>query len=155
MRVHPIDLSRSRTLSRAIAFAAQGVALKHPWHSWSGVRGGDGAVVIAMRSTDVQVDGSGSRCLLWAPAIGPDAEFEWTSHQERLEHCALATRRGAAEGLVSYGRENVFNPDEVLAVRVVKVGTQYWAKWGAVTRTRRSRRFRMPGTRSADARLAA
>ena len=155
MPVHPIDLSRPRILSRAIAFAAQGVALKHPWHSWSGVRGGDGAVVIAMRSTDVQVDGSGSRCLLWAPATAPDADFEWTSHQERLEHCALATRRGAAEGLVSYGRENVFNPDEILAVRVVKVGKQYWAKWGAVARARRSKRVRMPGTRSADARLAA
>lgn len=155
MPVHLTDPTRTRRLSRAVAFEAQGVALRHPWHSWSGVRGCDGGVVFAMRSTDVQVDDRGSRCLLWAPAFAPAADFEWTSHQERLAHCALATRHGAAAGLVSYGVENAFDPDEVLALRVMRVGKQYWAKWGVVARARRSKRFWVPGARSADARLAA
>lgn len=155
MPVHPIELFRPRILSRAMAFAAQGVALKYSWHSWSGVRDGDGTVVIAIRSSDVWVDECGSRCLLWTPAIEPNADLEWASHQERLEHCTLATRRRAAEGLVSYGKENVFNHDEVLDLRVLKVGRQYWAKWGAVARARRSKRFTAAGAKFADARLAA
>jgi hypothetical protein len=138
-----------------MAFRAQGVTLKYPSHSWSGVRGGDGAVVVAIRATDVQVHDWGCSCLLWSPAIGPGEELERASHQERLEHCFLAVCHGTAEALVAYGQDAAFNAGEVIALSVVKIGNQYWARWGSVARAEDSTRYVLPGMSPAEASLAA
>jgi hypothetical protein len=46
---------------------------------------------------------------------------------------------GGAEGLLVYGDSAAVDPEIVLALRVVKRGPDYWAKWGSVTRTVGSR----------------
>lgn len=155
MPVYQINLARSRRLSRIMAFGAQGVTLKYPLHSWSGLRGDDGVVVVAIRATDVRVDDYGSSCLLWSPAIDPNGGMERASHLERFEHCSLAVRHGTAEALLAYGKDAAFAADEVIALRVVRIGNQYWAKWGSVARAEDSHRFMLPGVRSAAACLAA
>jgi hypothetical protein len=138
-----------------MAFEAQGVTLKYPSHSWSGVRGSDGGVVVAIRATCVQVDDGGCSCLLWSPAIEAKEWMERASHQERLEHCRLAVRHGTAEGLLAYGETAAFDADDVVALLVAKIGTQYWARWGSVARAGNSTRFVLPGMRPAEARFAA
>lgn len=155
MSVHPLNPAWPRRLSRLMAFAAQGVTLKYPSHSWSGLRGDDGVVVIAVRANDVWVDDWGCSCLLWSPAIEPNDGMEWASHQERLEHCALAVRHGIAEALVAYGKDAVFDADEVITPRVIRIRSQYWAKWGSVARAEKSHRFVPSGTRPAETCLAA
>lgn len=122
-----------RRLPRANAFAARGVTLRYPDRSWSGVSARDGAVVLAMRTVDVHVDDNGSSCLLWARLM------DWVhgpSKQERLEHCRLAMLRGTAEGLLDYGEAAGVNPDEAVSLRVIRIGGEYWAKWGSATRPR-------------------
>jgi hypothetical protein len=133
-------------LSRAMAFESQGVLLEHPSHSWSGVRGSDGAVVVAIHASWIQVGDDGCCCLLWSPANRAEAWMERVSHQERLEHCRLAVRRDAADGLLAYGEEAMFDADEVIALSVAKIGDQYWAKWGSVARAEEASRFIRPGT---------
>ena len=77
-----------RKVSRVQAFAGQGVSLRFPARSWSGVREDDGAVVIAIREGEVQSAFDGFRCLLWAPVI--EGATEWIDRPakaERLQHC--------------------------------------------------------------------
>src|SRR2546426_7160576 len=57
----------ARRLSRVHAFEAQGVTLRYPARSWSGVRFDDGVVVFALRECDVEGHDDGFSCLLWAP----------------------------------------------------------------------------------------
>jgi hypothetical protein len=111
--------------------------------------------VVAIRATDVQVHDWGCSCLLWSPAIGPSEEIQSASHQERLEHCVLAVCHGTAEALVAYGRDAAFNAGEVIALSVLKIGNQYWARWGSVARAEDSTRYRLPGMSPAEASLAA
>jgi hypothetical protein len=150
-----IDSRWKRRLSRAAAFEAQGVALEHPSHSWSGVRGRDGAVVIAIRAACIQVDDGGCSCLLWSPAIGAEEWMERATHEERLGHCRLAVRLGTAEGLLAHGDDAVFYAGELIALVVVKVGTQYWGRWGSVARAEDSSRFVVAGMSPAEACFAA
>jgi hypothetical protein len=122
-------------LSRYRAFELRGVTLKNPARSWGGVRAGDGVVILALWADDILSDDRGSSCLLWArhgnPAHGcSDSD----SRQERLQHCRLAALHGGAEGLLVYGDTAAIDPDILLALRVVKHGEEYWAKWGSVTR---------------------
>jgi hypothetical protein len=146
--------ARGRRLSRAGAFAAQGVRLRHPAHSWSGVRFGDGAVVLAIRASDVRMDDHGCSCLLWERRAGGFARWlDSLGEQERLEHCRLAVRNGGAQGLLVHG-EGV-DPLEVIALRVVKLGSAYWAKWGSVARVERSDRVAPSALRRFEACLAA
>jgi hypothetical protein len=133
-----------------MAFDAQGVTLRYPSHSWSGVRGTDGAVVIAIRATCIQVDDGGCSCLLWSPAIAAKEWMERASHEERLEHCRLAVRYGAADGLLAYGERAAFDADEVIALLVVKVGDRYWARWGSVARAGNPSRPIVPCMRPAE-----
>jgi len=122
-----------RRLPRANAFAARGVTLKYPDRSWSGVSVRDGAVVLAMRTIDVRVNDDGCSCLLWARAM------DWVhgpSQQERLEHCQLAMLHGTAEGLLDYGESAGVDLDESVSLRVIRIGSEYWAKWGSATRPR-------------------
>jgi hypothetical protein len=138
-----------------MAFEAQGVTLKYPAHSWSGVRCKDGGVVVAIRAADVEVDERGCRCLLWSPVIGSAEGMESASHRERFEHCSLAVRRGAAEAILAHGADAAFDAHEVVALSVVRIGNQYWGKWGAVARAEGGHRFMRPGPAQVVARAAA
>jgi hypothetical protein len=122
-------------LSRFRAFEMRGVTLKDPSHSWSGVRADDGVVILALWAGDIFTDGQGSSCLLWTSR--GDGVYGWkerASSHERLEHCRLAVLHGGAEGLLVCGDTGAVDPEIVLALRVVKRGGDYWAKWGSATR---------------------
>ena len=127
-------------LSRFRAFEMRGVTLKYPSRSWGGVRADDGAVILALWAGDIFSDAQGSSCLLWtACGDGECRSMDYASRQERLEHCRLAVLHGGAEGLLVYGDTAAVDPEIVLALRVVKRGADFWAKWGSVTRTIGSR----------------
>ena len=127
-------------LSRYRAFELRGVTLKYPSRSWGGVRADDGAVILALWAGDIFTDSQGSSCLLWtAGGDGECRSMDYASRQERLEHCRLAVLHGGAEGLLVYGDTAAVDPEIVLALRVVKRGADYWAKWGSATRTIGSR----------------
>ncbi len=122
-----------RKVSRIEAFAEQGVSLRFPARSWSGVRADDGAVVIAVREGEVQSAFDGFRCLLWAPVI--EGATEWIDRPakaERLGHCRLAVLNGGAEGLLVGGPRGEVNVDSVLTLRVELREGEYWAFWGSV-----------------------
>lgn len=145
-------------LSRLRAFEMRGVTLRDPSLSWGGVRCDDGAVVLALWAGDILADDQGCSCLLWAPAIARG----WTdgvSRQERLDHCRLAVLHGGAEGLLVCGDAALVDPDIILALRVVKLGDEYWAKWGSAVRTLGTRAFEKTPKRSPqrfdDRRIAA
>ena len=126
---------RNAEASRARAFHQRGVILTFPARSRSGLRSDDGVVVFAMVAAQVRSDDWGFSCLLWAPAArAARAPLDVPSHAERLAHCRLALRDGMAEGFLIYGEEAAAPADEALALRVVKAGSEYWAKWGAATR---------------------
>ena len=121
-------------ISRIQAFTDQGVTLAYPARSWSGVREGDGAVVIGMREAEVQVSAEGFRCLLWSPVI--EGATEWVDRpikHERLGHCRLAFAYGGADGLVVCGARAEVEAGFVLSLRVEKVGAEYWAFWGKLS----------------------
>lgn len=125
----------ARTLSRIEAFKAQGVSLKYPTRSWSGVRWEDGVVVIAMRDADIQVQDEALSCLLWIPVIeGATSWSDSPSKQERLEHCRLAVLHGGADGLIVCGEAARVKADVLLSLRVEKRRDQYWATWGPTAR---------------------
>ena len=117
-------------LTRFRAFGARGVKLKYPSRSWSGVRGDDGAVILAIRARDLRRHKRGSRCMLWGPH-GLQAAMDRAAFDERLRHCRLAELRGGAEGLLTYGDDATVDPDVVLSLRVVRRGAEYWAEVGA------------------------
>lgn len=120
-----------KTLSRAAAFRAQGVALTYPSASWSGVRSDDGMVVFIVRAEDVIVDSEGFRCLLWAPNAD---RAQSPTRDERLEHCILAISHGQAEGLLAFADGTEVEPALILSIRVEQHRRQYWAKWGSASR---------------------
>lgn len=120
-----------KTLSRAAAFRAQGVAVTYPSASWSGVRSDDGMVVFIVRAEDVIVDSEGFRCLLWSP--NPDWA-ESRTRDERLKHCILAISHGQAEGLLAFADGTEVEPVLILSIRVEQHQRQYWAKWGSASR---------------------
>lgn len=122
-------------LSLAQAFEAQGVTLKDPERSWSGIRDADGAVVIAMSEADIHATGDGFSCLLWAPVI--EVATEWgdgPGKEERLAHCRLAAILGSADGLVVRPASADVEADAVLTLRVEKRRNEYWAMWGSTVR---------------------
>lgn len=122
---------KRRTISRAAAFRTQGVALKFPSSSWSGVRPDDGMVIFAVRAEDVIVDSEGSRCLLWAP---DQDRADSPARQERLKHCILALGHGQAEGLLAFADGTEVDPALILSMRVERHRREYWAKWGSASR---------------------
>ena len=128
-------------LLRAEFFQSHGVALDSPARSQSGVRGDDGMVVFALPVARVRVDAWGCSCLLWA--YKDDRVDE--SVIERVRHCRLALRQGGAEGFL-LGRDHApLERRELLALRVVKVRREYWAKWGGVTRAELARLWTCAG----------
>ncbi|MGH8766333.1 MAG: hypothetical protein ACRET8_11510 [Burkholderiales bacterium] len=128
---------------RSLAFGMRGVALTNPAWSRSGLTS-QGKVVFALWADDVRRDRDGARCLLWAPNV--DGARPWSDKPggvERLEHCRIAVRHGAASGLMVYGtRLDGVLPDDraatvegadagvVIELRVEKHGEEYWARWG-------------------------
>lgn len=136
---------RNAEFSRARAFHQRGVILAFPSRSRSGLRSDDGVVVFAMLASQVQSDDWGFSCLLWAPASrAARVALDPPSHAERLAHCRLALLDGMAEGFLTYGDAAAAPAGEALALRVVKAGSEYWAKWGSAARA-------MPRARSACA----
>lgn len=137
--------SKARHLiSRSKAFEARGVHVQDARSSWSGVRKGDGMVVMSMWAGSVEsADGSCS-VLLWAPNL--DGSRPWSdmaAGKERLEHCQLALERGSAEGLLVYGERldghlpedkarsvRGVDPEIVVTFQVEQRGDEYWAIWG-------------------------
>ncbi len=117
---------------RARAFERHGVLLKYPALSRSGVRDHDGMVVFAIAADHVRTDDWGCSSLLWRPLTRDD---------EALQHCRLAVRRGVAEGFLLYADPASENGQGMLSLRVVKTGSEYWARWGrgACAAVRRSR----------------
>lgn len=122
----------ARSIARA--FEWRGVTLKFPSLSRSGVRGDDGMIVFAMPRAQVRVNDWGCSCPLWLPSDAALRDIERPSGLERLQHCRLAIRHGAAEGFLLDGHDAPVTPSEALALRVVKVGDEYWATWGAAAR---------------------
>lgn len=123
---------RPRRLPRLLAFQAQGVTLRFPARSCSGIRAGDGAVVFALGEADVRFGDEGCSCLLWAPLAESAALFvDRPIRQERLEHCRLAVLHGGAEGLLLRGARGEAEPGKLLALHVEKLGAEYWARWGS------------------------
>ena len=98
----------ARRLTRISAFARHGVILSDPDRSMSGVSTRDGAVVLAMKTTDIRIGDDGCSCLLWS----------------------LAMARGAAEGLLVGGEDAGVNPDETVLLRVLRICGEYGARWG-------------------------
>ena len=127
---------------RARFFHSHGVALESASRSRSGVREHDGVVVFAMLSERVNVDAWGCSCLLWA------ASSRLLS-VETLRHCRLAVQHGLAEGFLLDRDQAPIEGPELIALRVVKVGAEYWARWGNAARAARSqRRLSSRSTRS-------
>jgi len=112
------------------AFRAQGVPLKYPVRSRSGIRSDDGAVVIAIEECDVHVSADGFRCRLWGPGVDSS---DWPTMKERLEHCRLAAQHGGADGLLIKAGLAV-EPDVLLTLYVERRGSEYWASWGSTAR---------------------
>lgn len=119
-------------LSRAEAFAAQGVELFDPELSRSGLRA-DGSVVIAVSQDLVHEDENGFRCLLWTPPACPVL----------MAHCRLAVLQARADGLL-VRQDGMVYGDSVLSMRVRRVGESYWAVWGSSVRAMSRRSFRHP-----------
>jgi len=131
-----------RLVTRGKAFEMNGVSLRNRVWSCGGVRT-DGAVLLSMRAEDVQKAEGANSCLLWAPNIADSRPWsDSPGGKERLEHCRIALERGAAEGLLIYGKRAAGAPPEdklpradrvdaetVLNLRVEKRGDEYWASW--------------------------
>jgi len=127
---------KSGAVLRARFFHSHGVTLESELRSKSGVRDEDGMVVFAMSADRVSVDAWGCSCLLWADSnrLVNDA-----TSVETLRHCRLAVQHGAAEGFLLDGEHAPIERPELLALRVVKAGKEYWARWGNAARAQRSR----------------
>lgn len=122
-------------LSRARAFEWHGVTLEFPARSRSGMRDCDGVVVFALPAAQVRLDDGGCSCLLWA-RHGAAQSLDRAVRQETLQHCRLALIHGMAEGFLVNGDEVRSGREELVSLRVIKAGEDYWAKWGCVARTR-------------------
>jgi hypothetical protein len=139
-RMMPKGVAR-RLVTRRKAFEMLGVSLRNRIWSRGGIRT-DGAVVLTVRVDEVQEAGGAKTCLLWGPNVADSRPWsDSVGGKERLEHCNLALERGAAEGLLTYGKRAAgtpgahgthadrLDPETVLALRVEKRDEEYWATW--------------------------
>jgi len=122
--------------TRARFFQSHGVILESPARSRSGIRSDDGVVVFALPVARVRVDAWGCSCLLWARR---DRLLDYVGTLETLRHCRLAMRQGVAEGFLLGTDDAPVERRQLLALRVVKAGGEYWAKWGCVSRAELAR----------------
>jgi len=126
--------------------AAQIIPMWNAAHSR--VRDDDGVVVFAMPAARVRVDDWGCSCPLWVPGTR-EARVVAASDLERLRHCRMALRQGMAEGFVLDAGELPGGQQAILALRVIKLGQEYWARWGCAARAG----SRGGQTRSAEVRI--
>lgn len=129
--------SSDGAILRARFFRSHGVTLESQSRSRSGVREEDGMVIFAMPVKRVSVDAWGSSCLLWAPR---NRFVHDALTMEVLRHCKLAVQHGNAEGFLLGEDQAPVEGQELLALRVVKVDAEYWARWGSAARAEHSRR---------------
>ena len=127
---------KNGAILRARFFHSHGVALESESRSRSGVREEDGVVVFAMPSERVSVDAWGCSCLLWTASNRVRDDL---LSLETLRHCRLAVQHGVADGFLLDRDQAPIGGPELLALRVVKIGTEFWARWGAAARAQRSR----------------
>lgn len=120
---------------RARFFESHGVTLESQVRSRSGVRDEDGVVVFAMPLERVSMNAWGCSCLLWAEGASPDDAVAG----ETLNHCKLAVQQGLAEGFLLDRHQAPMGRQALLALRVAKVGREYWARWGSSVRSQASR----------------
>ena len=142
VRRHKQPGEARRLVTRGKAFEMNGVRLRNRVWSCGGIRA-DGAVLLSVRAEDVQKAEGANSCLLWAPNVADSRPWsDSPGGKERLEHCRIALERGAAEGLLIYGKRAAGAPPEdkgpradrvdaetVLNLRVEKRGDEYWASW--------------------------
>lgn len=154
LRTRPRDRAASRNpslpkrgrrlISRTRGFEARGVFLQDMRTSWGGVRKSDGAVVVGLWADAIESAGGGCSYLLWAP--NADGSRPWSDKpggRERLEHCKLALKSNATEGVLVYGERlegsipedkarsvHGVDPEIVLRLKVERRGEEYWAVWG-------------------------
>jgi hypothetical protein len=128
-----------RLVTRRKAFETHGVSPRSRVWSRGGIRA-DGVVVLTVRADEVQKADGADSYLLWAPNIGDSRPWsDSAGGKERLEHCRIALERGAAEGLLIYGKRVAGAPpkddgtsadrvdaESVLNLRVEKRGEEYW-----------------------------
>jgi hypothetical protein len=117
--------SARRLVTRRRAFEMHGVSPRNRVWSCGGIRA-DGVVVLTVRADEAQKADGADSYLLWAPNI--DDSRPWSDSaggKERLEHCRIALERGAAEGLLVYGKR--VDGETVLNLRLEKRGEEYWA----------------------------
>lgn len=140
-------------ITRGRAFAMHGVMLRSRLWSRGGVRD-DGAVVLAVMADEMQKAGDAESYLLWAPnLLGSRPWSDTPGGMERLEHCRIALERGAAEGLLTYGKRAAgaapkddgtsaerVDSETLLSLRVEKRGEEYWASCAAPKPAAGSRR---------------
>lgn len=126
----PVILPMSNgAVLRARFFRSHGVTLESPMRSRSGLRDEDGVAVFAMPKERVSMDAWGSSCLLW---VEGDAE-------ETLNHCKLAVQQGLAEGFLLDRDQAPMGRQALLALRVVRIGGEFWARWGNSVRAEAAR----------------
>lgn len=126
---------KSGAALRARFFHSHGVTIESQARSRSGVREEDGMVVFAMPAERVSMDAWGCSCLLWA---GSKQSGHEALSVETLRHCRLAQQHGVAEGFLLDRDQAPMERQDLLGLRVVKVGTEYWARWGNVARAAHS-----------------
>jgi hypothetical protein len=126
----------NRAVLRARFFQSHGVTLESQARSRSGVREGDGMVMFAMPVERVRVDAWGCSCLLWTVC---DRLLDDAISVETLRHCRLAVQHGVAEGFLLGSDHSPMECQELLALRVVKIAREYWAKWGHAVRAEAAR----------------
>lgn len=140
VRRHKQPGEARRLVSRGKAFEMNAVSLRNRVWSRGGIRT-DGAVLMTVRAEEVQEAEGANSCLLWAPNVADSRPWsDSPGGQERLEHCRIALERGAAEGLLTYGKRraqpedksskaDLVDAETVLNLRVEKRGDEYWASW--------------------------
>jgi hypothetical protein len=111
--------------------AAQVIPMWNAAHSR--VREDDGVVVFALPAARVRVDDWGCSCPLWVPGAHT-ANVVAEADLQRLRHCRVALRQGMAEGFVLQAGEQPGGQPEILSLRVIKTGQEYWARWGCGAR---------------------
>ena len=127
-------------VSRSKAFEMHGAAPASRLWSLGAVRA-DGTVMLMLDADQAQRDEGVQSYPLWAPNV--DGSQPWSDSpagKERLQHCRTALERGAAEGLLMYGKRAaagappgqpgarmLVDAAAVLGLRVEQRGEEYWA----------------------------
>jgi hypothetical protein len=128
-------------VSRRKAFEMHGAAPASRLWSLGAVRA-DGTVMLMLHADQAQRVEAQQSYPLWAPNV--DGSHPWSDSpagQERLGHCRTALERGAAEGLLMYGKRAaagappknagasrpLVDAATVLGLRVEQRGEEYWA----------------------------